>query len=205
LLFKSRLKGSFNQGKKVFWAGAVYFSFIGAGFMMTEIGLMQRLSVFLGHPAYALGILLFTIILSTGAGSFFSEKLNTDKRLWKFILPLTAAAVIVAINFTLNAVISVMTQSPMMSKISASVLLVFPVGFILGFFFPIGMRFAKSFSPEEAPWFWALNGTFGVLFSALAVFFSIYLSISTNFFLASMCYAGLLLTIRKFQGGKKEI
>jgi hypothetical protein len=38
--------------------------------MFLEIGLIQRLSVFLSHPIYALGILLFTVIASTGIGSF---------------------------------------------------------------------------------------------------------------------------------------
>src|SRR5207302_1325086 len=36
--------------------GSGYFLLIGFGFMFVEIGLIQRISVFLGHPIYALGI-----------------------------------------------------------------------------------------------------------------------------------------------------
>ncbi|HEY3249485.1 MAG TPA: hypothetical protein VGK25_00060 [Ignavibacteria bacterium] len=194
LIYRSRIK-NFIKGK-TFWKAVFYFSLIGAGFMMTEIGLMQRLSVFLGHPVYALGILLFTIILSAGIGSFFSEHLPVTRSPWKYVLPAFAAIAILAINFILNAVISSMITSPMLSKIIISILVIFPVGFTLGFFFPMGMRLAKSRSPEETPWLWALNGIFGVLFSALAVFFSIYFSISLNFYLASLCYATILILIK---------
>jgi len=47
-----------------------YFLLIGFGFMFVEIGLIQRISVFLGHPVYALSIGLFSIILSTGLAVF---------------------------------------------------------------------------------------------------------------------------------------
>src|SRR5262249_10676791 len=55
--------------------GTLYFLLIGLGFMFVEIGLIQRLSTFLGHPVYALAIGLFGIILSTGIGSLASEQL----------------------------------------------------------------------------------------------------------------------------------
>ena len=65
---KAKIDRSFLQA-------AAYFSLIGIGFMFVEIALIQRLSVFLGHPVYALGILLFALILSAGFGSFASEHL----------------------------------------------------------------------------------------------------------------------------------
>lgn len=205
LVYSARLKTGIKTGKKIFWHGAVYFSLIGAGFMMTEIGLMQRLSVFLGHPVYALGILLFTIILSTGIGSFFSEKFPVTSAPWKYLLPLFAAAAIIALNLFLNSVISDYITSPMISKIIISVVMISPLGFVLGFFFPTGMRYVKTHSPGETPWFWALNGIFGVLFSALAVFFSIYFGITTNFYLAAICYAGLLLVIKGLSAQKQIV
>ena len=59
--------------------GTLYFLLIGLGFMFVEIGLIQRLSIFLGHPVYGLAIGLFGIILSTGLGSFLSEHLPLDR------------------------------------------------------------------------------------------------------------------------------
>jgi hypothetical protein len=197
-------KGNINN-KKIFWAGAVYFSLIGAGFMMIEIGLIQRLSVFLGHPVYALGVLLFTVILSAGTGSFFSEKLPLNSAKWKYILPGITALMIIFVKFILDKVMPGMSASPELSKIIVSILVIFPLGFLLGTFFPMGMKLVKFRSEGETPWFWALNGIFGVLFSALAVFFSIYSGISTNFYLAAICYASVLLLINSLSGSTRPI
>ena len=57
----------------------LYFGLIGIGFMMVEIGLLQRISVFLGHPVYALSVVLFSLILSTGIGSLVSERFPLDR------------------------------------------------------------------------------------------------------------------------------
>jgi hypothetical protein len=37
----------------------------GIAFMFVEISLIQRMSLFLGHPVYGLAIVLFSIILAT--------------------------------------------------------------------------------------------------------------------------------------------
>src|SRR5260370_18205945 len=57
-------------------AGSAYFLLLGTGFMFVEIALVQRFSLFLGHPVYSLSIALFAIVLSTGVGSLVSEKLT---------------------------------------------------------------------------------------------------------------------------------
>ncbi len=187
----------------IHWSGALYFSLIGAGFMFLEIALIQRLSVFLGHPAYALGILLFTIICSTGFGSFLSDLLPLDRKPWIFVFPLVTALAIVAMRFGLSQLISQMITAPTSTKIAVSIAVLSPLGVLLGCFFPIGMRIFKSIGAAETPWYWALNGIFGVLCSALAVFISIYLSISTNFYIASACYMVVLICVARMAGNVK--
>jgi hypothetical protein len=70
-------------GTRLAYGGTVYFLLIGVGFMTIEIALLQRMSVFLGHPVYSLSIVLFSIILSTGLGSTISDRLplNTVSKL----------------------------------------------------------------------------------------------------------------------------
>jgi hypothetical protein len=188
-----------NEGENAlwtqFWSGALYFSLIGAGYMFVEIALIQRLSVFLGHPIYALGILLFTIILSSGIGSYSSDRLPLTPRAWLFTYPILTALLITAMPTVLTATVSSMITSPMLLKIGTSIGIIFPLGMLMGVFFPTGMRLAKPVVSSETPWYWALNGIFGVLASALAVFFSIYSSISTNFYIAAACYTALLVSL----------
>ena len=69
-----------DVGLAVATRGTLYFALIGIGFMMVEIGLLQRMTVFLGHPIYSLAVLLFSLILTTGMGSFLSEKVMLDNR-----------------------------------------------------------------------------------------------------------------------------
>jgi hypothetical protein len=70
------------------------------------------------------------------------------------------------------------------------------------------MKQVKSIVASETPWYWALNGIFGVLCSALAVFVSIYFGISTNLYISAACYAMTLICLhsmhraRLIQGAK---
>ena len=169
LLLRERSWHGFPAGERarpgrprhVGW-GAVYFSLIGAAFMLTEIALIERLTVLLSHPIYALGILLFTIIASSGLGSLLSDRLPLTSPPWIYLYPLAAAASIVGIRFLLTALLAGMVTAGLEAKIAAAVAVVFPLGLIMGMFFPTGMRLAKSLCPMDTPWYWALNGIFGV-------------------------------------------
>ena len=193
LVFTTRLRK--EKPPRLFWSGAIYFILIGAGFMFVEIGLIQRLSVFLGHPVYALGILLFTIIASTGLGSLLSEHLPLKRFPWIFIYPILTVLTIAVTQFLLSKLSVQMVASGMVIKILTSVLLIFPLGIVLGLFFPTGMRLVKEFVADETPWYWALNGIFGVLCSALAVFLSIYFGIYMNFYISMFCYSTVLICL----------
>jgi spermidine synthase len=188
-----RIKTRANPMAEKWWAGALYFSLIGAGFMFVEIALIQRLSVFLSHPIYALGVLLFTIIASTGVGSFLSERLPLTHSPWVYVYPVLTAVVIIVLSFVLSRILLGMITSPVLTKIIVSVVVIFPVGMLLGLFFPTGMRLARLAGNVETPWYWALNGIFSVLCSALATFVAIYQGISINFYISAFCYLALLV------------
>ena len=54
-------------------AGLAYFAVIGTAFMLAQVAFLQRFSVLLGHPTYALVVVLFSMILFAGLGSFASD------------------------------------------------------------------------------------------------------------------------------------
>jgi hypothetical protein len=196
LWLKTRMQRNLGTQTRILrLAGGMYFSLIGAGFMLVEIALIQRFSVFLGHPIYSLGILLFTLIASTSLGSYVSERLPLERRPWMLSLPFTIAGLILLMSILIRIVLPALTPASMFVKIVFSITFIAPLGFHMGFFFPMGMRLVKAVDEGDTPWYWALNGIFGVLFSALAVFISIYSAISNNFYLASLFYAALILPI----------
>ncbi len=193
LALKGRGGASRGSGAPILWSAAAYFALIGAGFMFVEIALIQRLSVFLGHPMYALGILLFTIIASAGIGSRLSESLPLTRPPWVLTYPVMIAAAILGIRLVLPLLGTGMVSASMAAKIAASIAVIVPLGVLLGFAFPTGMKIVGSARASETPWYWAINGVFGVLCAALTVFVSIYFGISTSFYVGASCY--LLLPV----------
>ena len=53
-----------------------YFAAIGFGFMLIEISQLQRLTIFLGHPAYSLSVVLFSLLVSSGLGSLSTGRVR---------------------------------------------------------------------------------------------------------------------------------
>jgi predicted membrane-bound spermidine synthase len=174
--------------------GSGYFLLIGLGFMFAEIGLIQRISVFLGHPVYALSIGLFSIILSTGLGSLLSERL-TPVRQGHFILwlSLLVAYLLLLPQWLPDLLHSSLAAAPLSWRALASVAVIFPAGLLMGFGFPTGMRLVTRLDARLTPWLWGVNGASGVLAAGIAVACSIGFSIDVTIRVGGVCYALLLL------------
>jgi len=187
-----------DVGRRLATSGTANFLLIGVGFMCGEMGLLQRLSVFLGHPIYSLSIVLFSLILTTGAGSLLSDRqpLNTRAR---FVLwGLATACYLSALPIYLPAVLHAGESAPLVVRAAISVAVIAPAGLLMGFGFPTGMRFINAVDPRPTPWFWGINGAAGVLASSFAVAVSIAFGIYVTFYASALCYsllipAGLLI------------
>jgi hypothetical protein len=173
--------------------GSGYFLMIGLGFMFTEIGLIQRISVFLGHPVYALSIGLFSIILSTGLGSLLSERLAPTRQphfvIW---LSLLAAYLLFLPQWLPDLLHSPLEAATLPWRALASIAVIFPAGLLMGFGFPTGMRLVTRLDARLTPWLWGVNGAAGVLAAGLAVACSIGFSIDTTISVGGVCYVLLL-------------
>jgi hypothetical protein len=85
------------------------------------------------------------------------------------------------------------------------VLVLAPAGFLMGFFFPTGMRLAARIDTGPTPWFWGINGAAGVLAASLAVLTSLAFDIDTTLRVGALCYLllpapALLLLYRRKPG-----
>jgi hypothetical protein len=170
-------------------AGFVYFVAVGIGFMFVEIGMMQQLSIFLGHPVYSLIAVLGGLILSSGIGSLVSDRLRLGSRV---ATGLPAVAVALAILLYTMAVIPVMhrfTGGVLWQRVAVALMLVMPCGFLMGFCFPVGLRWMSLIKQERnLPWMWALNGAAGTLGTFAAVLISMETSITICVLSAAACY-----------------
>lgn len=146
-----------------FARASLYFAAIGAGFMLQESMLMQRFVLYLGHPSYAATVILASLLLGMGVGSALSARVGLA-RLQRFgiLIPLLLVAAVALTRPLFQASLAL----PLALRIVLSCLLLGPLGAALGLFFPLGMlRFGDTYKP----WYWAINGAFGVVASVLSL------------------------------------
>ena len=173
-------------------AGTAYFLFLGLAFMFVEIGLLQRLSVFLGHPIYSLSIVLFSVILFTGLGSLLSEWWPLGSRREFAIWAILLAAYLAALPMWLSGFLAGLESSGILLRGASAVSIIAPAGLLMGLGFPTGMRMVLQQDPKPAPWFWGINGAAGVLGSVLAVAVGITFGINVSLIGGAGFYAALI-------------
>ncbi len=171
-----------------------YFAAIGLGYMLVQIPSMQRFSVYLGHPVYAVVVILFSMILATGIGSWFSDRMSVDSspRLVR-VLPLAMGAAILAFTSVIQPLIEATIGFGLLARALVVVALVAPVAFLLGFGFPLGLRLVRRISPAALPWMWGVNGACGVFAAVLSVAVSMTWGIHANLYAATALYGSLVL------------
>ena len=174
--------------------GSTYFLLIGVGFMSTEIGLLQRLSVFLGHPIYALSLVLFSMILATGAGSLLSDRVPLETRLAFTLWAILLGGYLGLLPLWLPALTVRCDSAPLLMRAILCVLVIAPAGVLMGYGFPMGMRLVAAVDQTLTPWFWGINGAASVLASTLAVACSMAYGISTTLMIGALCYLLLIPT-----------
>jgi len=178
-------KGVFKGALPLF----IFFSCIGLGFMLVEISQMQRLIIFLGHPIYGLSVVLFALLLSSGLGSYSTQRI---------IMPDMANSAILRLAFLLCALIIFGVITPhairmfqgaeTILRILVAVAILFPLGLFMGMAFPLGIKRASGESTAIIPWLWGLNGAASVCASVLAVVIALGSGISISFWTGFLCY-----------------
>lgn len=182
--------------KSVLFSGSLYFLFIGLGFMLIEIGLLQVFGIFLGHPTYSLSVTLFSLILFTGAGSLLSERFplrqQASTTLWAAVTAGYGAVLPFLIDWSMHNFIE--TSLPLRAAICCLMLL--PMGLLLGYGFPTGMSLSSKVNSQLTPWLWGVNGAAGVLGSSVAIVLNIAFGVQYTIWMGCLCYVLIPLTVR---------
>ncbi len=173
----------------------VYFGTIGFAYMLIQIALLQRFSVYLGHPTYTLSIVLFSMLLFTGLGSFVSERVAVGGTGAFRLVPAGIAAFVAATALLLPSVIAHTITAGLLSRTLVVLAFAAPLSVMLGLCFPFGVRLVSD-APGVVAWAWGVNGAFGVLASILAVGLSIWVGIDMNLWVAGALYLALSLPLR---------
>jgi spermine/spermidine synthase len=170
----------------------VYFAALGAGFIAIEIVMMQKLTLFLGHPLYSVTVTLFSMLLFTGIGSLISGRWFLMNPKVASVVP--AGLVVLVGGFALASprFVSTFIGLDLPARIALTVVILAPIGVLLGIPFAYGIRLLDRLNPTLIPWAWAVNGCCTVIGSILTVV------LSMNFGFNFVLDGALLLYIAAF-------
>jgi hypothetical protein len=166
-----------------------YFAGIGLGFLLIEVSLLQRLSIFLGHPTYGLTVVLFSMLVFSGIGSLCTERLVRPERRPSLLAPLLVLLGIVTIHgFVAPRILEATDGATTPVRIATAVAILAPLAFMLGMPFSIGMRVAAGTPETPTAFLWAVNGAASVCASVLGVVIALFFGISAAFWAGALAY-----------------
>ncbi|MEZ4663753.1 MAG: hypothetical protein R2911_39975 [Caldilineaceae bacterium] len=152
---------------------------LGAGFMLFETSLIQRLQLLLGYPVLTLAAVLGALLLAAGAGSWFSQRRPADQLGRRAGLAAAAVALLMLLYWALLPwLVRLLLPMPLAVRLLAVVILTAPAGFLLGQIFPSLLRmFSHHWGHSEPAQMqrrglavlWGVNGAASVVGSTLAV------------------------------------
>ncbi|PLX80697.1 MAG: hypothetical protein C0616_07330 [Desulfuromonas sp.] len=151
------------------WRRLLYFSCLGLGFMLLEIGMLRQFILFLGPPIYALAVILCALLVFSGFGSLLAARVppGREKR-WLLTVLLALVLLSQFYSYGLAMLLDSMLAAPILVRCFASVMLLVPLGLLLGFPLPLGMRLLHGDAAAVA-WSWGVNGATSVFGALLAV------------------------------------
>jgi spermidine synthase len=192
LIFPLAMKGGERRQSAL---PLLYFVAVGLGYILVEIAFIQRFVLFLGHPTYALTVVIFLLLLSSGAGSLFSRIwLSRAEMGW---MPLALVTVtLVTYVFFLPSRLAGMVGLPFGYRLLISGVLLIPLGFVMGMPFPTGLRALAALSAPASPdssdnaveWAWAMNAAASVLGSVLAMVIAIQFGLTVTLACGAAAY-----------------
>lgn len=175
-----------------------YFFLVGVAYMLLEIGIMNRFSIFVGSPGASTAVVLAGLLVSSGAGSFLTDRFRRGP------LPalglLVASAVLVFAVSPLAFDAAVAAGAGLFSRGLLAALLVAPLGLAMGFFFPSGLRalLGREGGERLVPWAVSVNGFASVLGSVAALPLSIFLGFKALAAIAVAAYGLAALSLALF-------
>jgi hypothetical protein len=166
----------------------LYFACLGAGYLLIEIPLIQRLSLPLERPVFALAITLFTLLLSSGLGSFLSPRFALRRSL------VILLGVLFLTNIALPRIITISLAWPLGARVILFAAALIPCGLLMGIPFASGLRILHESSPGSTPWAWAVNGAVSGLSGVAAALIALDAGFSVTFYIGALAYFGAWLS-----------
>ena len=180
-----------------------YFFLLGAGFMLLEMGFLQKLILYLAHPIYAAAVVIAGFLLFGGLGSRLSQSWPPPAKR----VATCAAGVIVCISaayvFILDRWLGLTQTQPVAIRFLIAAGTIAPLALAMGHMFPIGLRLVGAAQAALVPWAWAVNGFASVVATVAAPLVAMHVGFSRLTLIAIACYALAGILCRALPGNER--
>ena len=183
---------------------AFYFGSLGFAFLFIEMAFLQKFTLFLAHPLYAVSVVLAGFLIFAGLGSSFSHKWKRSIIPGAFsnkLAPIGAAILGIAVFSLLHLwllphIFGHFITVSNVSKVLISLALIAPLAFFMGMPFPLGLSILAEESPLLIPWAWGINGCASVMSAVLGTLLAIHFGFIAVIGMALALYVLAAFTFR---------
>ncbi|MCA9691762.1 MAG: hypothetical protein KC636_19310, partial [Myxococcales bacterium] len=190
-----------QRGRRIAPAPALAFvTALGLGFMFLEIGLLQRLGLYLAHPTATLAAVLAVLLLCGGLGSrLFAGTGARIDALTRALLGVLGYLGLVVFTGLFDQVIAASWGLGVPARVLVAFALVAPLALPLGAALPAALARVAVREPGAIPWLWAVNSGASVLGAVAATIVAIHGGARACLIVGAGCYA-LALVLARFVG-----
>ncbi len=191
-LYLFKRSGLHDPGKFRF---LVYFFSLGLGFILIEIVLIQKFILFMGNPTYSITVVLFSVLVSAGCGSYISGRFRQHLKPALFSVVIGIILLSWLQLFLAPMVFKAFLGYSMPVRMFVSILLITPLGILMGMPFPLGVTLVNRASKRLIPWVWGINSYATVIGSVLCVILALSFGFRNVMFIACGIYSIGMLTV----------
>ncbi len=181
----------------------IYFSLLGLGYIMIQISMMQKFTLFLGQPVYTMLTVISTMLVGSGIGSRVSK--NMPEKYIRYIFLLIVLCCLF-IGLVVPNIFYGLVKTSLFLKVLFSIIIIFPISFFMGMPFPLGITKLGILDKSTIPICWAVNGFFSVIGTALIMLISMISGFKLIYVISAIIYSVAFLLFLKFSfNNEKEL
>ena len=162
-----------------------------------ELNKRMEVVIFLGHPIYAVSVVLTSLLCSAGVGSLVAGRIGTLTQRHLRLIEWAIVSLIIGVCLLMNFVMPSLLDFSLAGRITVVSIIIAPLGVALGMPFPTGMRIVQAQCPELLPWCWAINGFLSVFSSVFCIVISMAVGFSVVLLASAAVYAVGFLALRQ--------
>ncbi len=184
---------------RTFGFPTIYVGLLGIGFMLVEIGLMQRTMLLLGNPTHTLAMFVGALLLGGAVGSVLTQRQAQEKLCdWAAMACALVAAASAVLGLFISPIVNVLHELPFALRAFSLFALTFALGIPMGMPFPSAMRLAPILWAVSVAYLWGVNGVTSVVGSVGAVLIGKLFGYSKAIIAGAVCYLLAAAVVRKY-------